>query len=86
MITEEIALVTAISGVCRAGVTRPHHVIADEDRQDEDRQPEDEGVDADGMGRAAETTAPAASAACIASNGGQSAEAACGGLRRSRQV
>jgi len=45
MITDEMALVTAMSGVCRAGVTLHDHVISDKDRQDEDRQAEDCGVD-----------------------------------------
>ena len=44
-ITEEIALVTDISGVCSAGRHRPDHVVADEDRQHEDREAEDERVD-----------------------------------------
>jgi hypothetical protein len=35
--TEEIALVTPISGECSAGVTVPDHVVADEAGQQEDR-------------------------------------------------
>ena len=43
--TEEMALVSDISGVCSAGVDRPDDVIADEYGQRENRQPEHERID-----------------------------------------
>ena len=47
MITELMALVTLMSGVCSAGVTCPDHVVADEDRQHEDHQIGDDRIDGD---------------------------------------
>ena len=58
MITELMALVTLISGVCSAGVTCPDHVVADEDGQHEDRQVRDDGVDRDSVHQSALTAAP----------------------------
>ncbi len=49
-ITEEIAFVTAISGVWQRRRDRPHDVVADEDREHEDREAEHERVD-DAAGR-----------------------------------
>ena len=59
--TEEIAFVTDISGVCSAGVTAQTTIIADEDGQHENRKTKDEGIDRAAVAACAVTAAACAS-------------------------